>query len=238
MPRAIKNILYFRQDISPFLVHLTKTTEEGIGAKDALENIIRERKLVAGEVPMSDVRFGISNDDIKKQYCRAISFTETPLNEIHCLLEIAGRTCQLEAYGLVFMKDKLRKKGVSPVLYINNEEGDKMEVIRALCLLIKIEPESAKQILPLISSFGKRLVTEGNIDFLWEREWRYPSVKGDLQFNKNDVFVGLCPDGETSYFERLFPDVQFVDCQRNMKWYAKKIVDAKDRFPDFKHSVV
>jgi len=235
--RNIKEILYFRGDISPFLIHLTKPNK-GRTAECNLEKIIRERKLIAGESSISDARLEIHNKDREKQYCRAISFTETPLNEIHCLLDIAGRSCDLEPYGLVFLKEKLRIKGVAPVFYLNNEGNNKLSVIKALCRLIEIEPESAKQILPLISSFGKKLLDPTKtINFLWEREWRYPSVEGDLQFNESDVFVGICPDGKINHFERLFSGVQFVDCQRNMKWYASKLVVARQQH-DMKFSVI
>jgi len=160
MLRGIRNILYFRGDISPFLIHLTKPAEEEEGTYPAdfvLEHIIRRRRLAAGENPISDARFGIEGENaeqLKSEYCRAVSFTETPLSEIHCLLEILERTegYQLEPYGLVFLKYKLRKKGVSPVLYLNNEEKDKMEVVRTLCKLIGGESDdTAKQILPLVS---------------------------------------------------------------------------------------
>jgi len=63
--------------------------------------------------------------------------------------------------------------------------------VSELCKLREYDVEAAKQILPLISVFGKKLRASGEIDFLWEREWRYPSVYGDLQFDENDVFVGL-----------------------------------------------
>jgi hypothetical protein len=136
------------------------------------------------------------------------------------------------------MKNRLRKKGVSPVLYLNNEEKDKKNVVEALCQLIVIAPESGEQILPLISTFGKKLLDPTkDIDFLWEREWRYPSAKGDLQFDENDVFVGICPDDEIRQFEILFPKVKFVDCKRNMKWYVKKLIEARKRL-EVKSSVI
>ncbi len=245
MLRGIRNILYFRGDISPFLIHLTKSAEVAgreLPADFVLNHIISLRRLAAGENPISDARFGIEGENaeqLRSEYCRAVSFTETPLSEIHCLLEILERKkgYQLEPYGLVFLKDKLRKKGVSPVLYLNNENGDKVEVVKALCQLIGGESDdAAKQILPLVSSFGKRLIeTEKTIDFLWEREWRYPSARGDFRFNITDVFVGICPDSEIKYFEKLFTGVKFIDCQRSMKYYAKKLVETKkDRYQWFK----
>jgi hypothetical protein len=133
---------------------------------------------------------------------------------------------------------KLCERGVSPVIYLNNELKDKEKVIQAMCKLKDSDPDSAKEILPLISVFGKLLKKEGDIDFLWEREWRYPSVKGELQFSEDDIFIGICPDVEISDFEGLFPGVKFVDCQRNMKWYANKLIEARKKHPDIRVSVV
>ena len=238
MERDINDVLIFREDISPFLVHLTKSIEGGKSAKEVLVQIIKQKKLIASENPIGEVKWLIKDADKEKQYCRAISFTETPLNAIHCLIDIKRRKFELESYGLVFMKKRLSERGASPVLYLNNEKNDKEEVVQALLKLIDDAPKVAKQILPLISTFGKGLVADYDIDFHWEREWRYPSVKGDFRFKKKDVFVGLCPDNEKEDFEKLFPGVCFVDCRRNMKYYAKELVDSKDRFPDFKFSVV
>jgi hypothetical protein len=192
---------------------------------------------MAGPEPISDARFFISSAEKKNQFCRAVSFTETPLNEIHCLLEIEGRRVQLEPYGLVFLKEKLQKKGVAPVFYLNNELNDKGIVLQALCTWIENYPEHAKKIIPLISTFGAGLLSRGRIDFSWEREWRYPSVMGNLGFEPTDVFVGICPNDEIEYFEGRFPDINFVDCQRNMKWYANKLIQMR-RTRNLKCSVV
>lgn len=235
--RNIDDVLVFREDISPFLIHLTKPGK-GKSAKQILEKIIEEKKLIAGEEGISCAKWVINNLEKEKQFCRATSFTETPLNAIHCLVDIEKRKFPLEAYGLVFLKERLSERGVSPVLYLNNEQNDKTEVIEALLPLMADAPEVAKEILPLIATFGKGLVADYDIDFRWEREWRYPSVKGDFEFEEDDVFVGLCPHKWKDDFEELFPGVRFVDCRRNMKYYAKELVDAKDRFPDFKFSVV
>jgi len=241
MARDINDVLIFRGDISPFLVHITRDKQVGTNvvmpAATVLRKIIRNKQLIAGDDAMSDSRFFIYSQQQRKDYCRAISFTETPLNEIHSFLKIIGRSCNFEPYGLVFIKRKLCEKGVSPVFYINNEKADKLEVVEALCQWRNSAPEHAKQILPLISSFGKRLLTEKEIDFSWEREWRYPSVNGNLEFDEDDVFVGICPHDEISQFQSLIPGVPFVDCQRNMKWYAKKLISARQHH-DLKYPVV
>jgi hypothetical protein len=249
MTRDIQDILYFRSDISPFLVHLTRDRNENRGdAKATLRKIITEGKLISGEDEISDVRYGGKTSDMsppdKKKYFAAVCFTETPLNEVHCLLEIDRRSIDLRSYGLVFLKNALHKKGVCPVFYVNNEKADMDGVFQALFSLIKTHPEEAAKVLPLFAVFGQKVQPpgaevrpNGPIDFRWEREWRYPSVSGDLEFTDRDVFVGLCPHDEISNFEQLFPGVGFVDPQRNMKWYAKKLIEVRQRL-DLKYSVV
>jgi len=241
MARDIKDVLIFRDDISQFLVHMTRDKKDRaiitMPAAAVLRKIIRDRELIASEIAMSDSRFFIYSPQQRKDYCRAISFTETPLNEIHSFLKIIGRSCDFQPYGLVFIKKKLREKGVSPVFYINNEKYDKLEVVEALCQLRNFTPEHAKQILPLLSTFGKQLRRDEKINFLWEREWRYPGINGNLEFDEDDVFVGICPHDDISRFQSLFPVVPFVDCQRNMKWYAKKLISARQHH-DLKSPVV
>jgi hypothetical protein len=248
--RNIDDVLHFREDISPFLVHLTRgtTSEGGIPAYDALRQIITTMSLKPGRRLVSQARFGIwtmgLTDEQKSRYFSAICFTETPLNEVHCLLDIAYRDIHLSQYGLVFLKDTLLQRGVSPVLQFNNIGGDKNSLIQALCSLIGTSPSEAEAFLPLISTFGKKIQApgtatppEGNLDFRWEREWRYPYAKGPLIFDPNDIFIGLCPDDRISEFERLLPGVGFVDPVRNVKWYATKLLQARQRL-DIKFSVL
>src|SRR5437867_752155 len=56
--REITDILNFRGDISPFLVHLTRDAKDGRPARDVLHRIIDERRLIAGPSTISDARFG------------------------------------------------------------------------------------------------------------------------------------------------------------------------------------
>jgi hypothetical protein len=119
---------------------------------------------------------------------------------------------------------------------LNNELGDKPPLIEALAGLIEENPEIARQILPFIAIFGKKLPPEcegnpppGRIDFLWEREWRWPYMSGDLSFDTQDVFIGLCPHDEIEAFERLFPRVRFVDPRRTMRWYSTQLVEMRQR---------
>ncbi len=246
--RNIDDILKFREDLSPFLVHLTRATD-ATTAKEKLEAILECGQLRAGRT-YGDVHYGMStddwaqlDDDTKMEFFGAISLTETPLNEIHCLLEIQGRQVNLEPYGLVMLRERLKMRGVSPVLYLNNEQTDKDVVVQALCELRARSPEAAKQILPLMAFFGNKLKPPnrrtrsiGRNDWHWEREWRLPASYGPLQFEAEDVFVGLCPHSDIEYFEGL-AGFQFVDPRRNMKYYAAKLIDARQRL-DLKVSVV
>lgn len=243
--RNITEILHFREDISPFLVHLTKSYDDK-SAADNLTSILTSMELRCGATLVSDARFGIDVRDLtgeeRQRFFCAIAFTETPLNEIHCLLEIGGRAVNLEPYGVVLLKDAAMRRGVSPVLYLNNFQRDKDAVLRALCSLIEASPKDAEQILPLVAIFGEKAqggitVPVGQIDFRWEREWRYVSAKGPYHLVNEEIFMGLCPHDEIDQFEANFPPLGFIDPRRNMKWYADKLIAARQRC-DLKYSVV
>lgn len=256
MPRDIDDILHFRSDISPFLVHLTRPglhvepRDEGRTAGENLKRILKDGAVQPGVFAdqVSDARFGYytrdMDEDDKRRFFGAVCFTETPLNEVHCLLEIRGRSIDLSPYGLLFLKDSLAEAGVSPVFYMNNKARQADPVIRGLCRLIDRDPDTAEAVLPLIAVFGMQVTARGaeerdaEIDFRWEREWRYPASCGPLRFDDNMVFVGLCPHDEIDEFEALAPEgVEFIDPRRNMKWYATKLIRARQRLR-MKHSVV
>jgi hypothetical protein len=243
--RDIAEILLFRGDLSPFLVHLTRSFDE-VSARTRLRHILNERRLVPGDSRVSDVRFGGNTNQIEadeqKRLFSAICFTETPLSEIHCLLEIGGRAVNLEPYGLVFLKTRLRTREVSPVIYINNEGGAGDDAIKALFTL---RPHAfSHRVLPLVAVFGLKVWPPGaparppgRVDFLWEREWRRPAALGNLEFGAEDIFCGLCPHDEIADFEIAYPPLKFIDPTRNMKWYAQSLIHSRQRL-DLKHSVV
>ena len=237
--RDIEDVLKFRADLSPFLVHLTKTINER-SAKHNLYSILESKALKYGDESISEAKYGCNfiDEESRRLYFGAVSFTETPLNEIHCLLQIGGRKTDLAPYGLVFVRKRCMEKGVSPVLYLNNLRGDKNDVVEALCSLIGERPEAASKILPLISFFGRFLTPRvgkapqretNEMDFTWEREWRYASDKACFNFDEQDIFIGLCPDAEIHEFEKHFEWLSFVDPKRNMKWYAEKLLGATER---------
>ena len=121
--RDIEDILLFRDDISPFLAHLTKATAK-VSASQTLEAILHQKLLIAGGGPVSDIRYGGNTKQFNAQqvsefFC-AVCFIETPLSEVHCLLDIDYRQLNLEPYGLVFLKDRWQK---GPGSHISGEES-------------------------------------------------------------------------------------------------------------------
>ncbi len=243
MNRSIDDVLDFRNDISPFLVHLTRK-KGNRSAKKILSDIISSKKLLQSGAKISDTRFGCT--DVKwdaekvKTLFSAICFTETPLNEIHCLLEIKNRTVQLEPYGLVFLKKNLRPKNISPVLYLNNYGVPINDLLSVLGNMVTSAgyPKELNRLFPLFSSIGKKLTAHrsGIYDFSWEREWRLPYCFGDFDIDfDHDVFIGLCPHTEIDEFEKLTATILgkpilFIDPRRNAKWYAKKLIDRRRKF--------
>lgn len=245
--RDIDDILLFRGDISPFLVHLTKMSGE-TASSQILRQILDHCALIAGTSRVSDIQYGgFTNnllEDQVREFFSAACLTETPLSEIHCLLEINSRQINLEPYGVVFLKNNLQTRGVSPVCYLNNESANKDSVVQALYSLIESHPEEAKQILPLFSVFGQKIrhpgartAPVGDVDFCWEREWRYPASNGNFNFTFEDIFVGLCPHNEIEDFEASYQPLRFIDPRRPMKWYATKLIEARHR-SNLRHSVV
>jgi hypothetical protein len=246
MPRDITDVLHFRGDLSPFLVHLTRRTEMH-SATDVLGQILQTSELRQSQTQVSDARFAFRTFDIQEaerpRFLSAICLTETPLSEIHCLLNIERRTVNLEPYGLVLLKDRLKQRGVGPVYYVNNYKDDKRALLRTLGELWRTAPEIAEQLVPMIALCGNRVTPPGAqaqvgvVDFIWEREWRLPFCYGNLGFTNDDVFCGLCPDAEIETFEALLPGVGFIDPQKNMTWYATKLIAARQRL-NLKTSVV
>ena len=123
------------------------------------------------------------------------------------------------------------------MVYVNNKQGDKNLFITRLCELTKKHQLSAEKILPLISVFGEPLesVRGGfshmpDLDFRWEREWRYGSKDGSFQFERSDVLLGLCPIGSVAPLEKQFSPLKFIDPRMNMDFVYEKFEDALDRW--------
>lgn len=267
MSRTIDEILHFRRDVSPFLVHLTRDGSDQEWwlptgtAKERLMNIIQQKALVQSTNWVSRVALVNNNPQVIPQtdtqkYFSAVSFTETPLEQVQCLLNIEGRRVDLQPYGLVFRRDCLSQRHVSPVFYLNNTSGDVEPILKAYLEMCETQPDAAEKVVPLVDFFGHRIERGiaqtnpvGDYDFSWEREWRLPYCFGNFTFNASDVFIGLCPEADIDEFEDLFarafgdlPGVpvgrlQFIDPRRPLQWFASKLINARQRM-DLPYSVV
>jgi len=248
--RDIGGVVERRGDISPYLVHFTKDSADGTHpAKAVLEEIIRERQLRPGQTEVSAVKYGGYTADMdvgdRRRFFGAICFTETPLNQLHAMIQIQGTGIRLSKYGLVFSKVALARKNVQPVYYLNNELGDKDLTVQTLFGLIDTALRSPTDLLPLFEVFGQKIKgphmhqrPQGNVDFCWEREWRRPAKYDQLTLERKDILMGLCPESECRQFTELANTsfgvtgddaIDFIDPLQSMDFNASTIDRARER---------
>lgn len=204
-----------KHDFSPFLVHLTRDNDE-FCARDVLKTILDENTLRAyNHYCYFSKALNESQSAAIQNKFRVVCFTETPIDQIDVLLSpVVGRAFKPEPYGLVFKKNYIRGKGGNPVFYVTKQIAKPMydllyeEHIRGK----KQVPEQLCKLLALVS-----VCEEGN-DWHWEREWR---IVGDLKFDLNDIYCGLCPEDDISYFEAKYAPVKFI----SPSWGINKILD-------------
>lgn len=183
-----------REDLSRFLVHLTRDYD-GEVARSNLISILNEKRICARNaycLVMHKIKqMGFSN--LLKSQFKTVCFTETPLTQIKQLVsDIEGRRIQLKPYGLVFWKDDLFEKGASPAVYINAKGTSISQFLLdafdsifknvATCKKLKrVEPAHDKNIVHYYSLIN---VVKDKHDFLGEREWRH---HGDFEFRYADI---------------------------------------------------
>ena len=192
-----------REDISRFLVHLTRNYE-GSSSKSNLINILQYKTLSARNahcLVMHKIRRMGFSEVLKKKF-NTVCFTETPLTQIKQLVsEIKGRKIQLKPYGLIFWKDDLFERGSSPAVYINakgtsidkfllNEFDSIFKNVKTLKKLKSLEAEHYKNIVHYYSLIN---VVKDEHDFMWEREWRH---HGDFNFRYSDIVAIIAKDPE------------------------------------------
>ena len=216
-PLTGEEFLDKKRDYSPLLVHLTKDYLDGDGnivlpAKSVLDMILSETELKAFNY-FCIFKDGLDSLDVAiKNKFRVVCFTETPIDQIDMLLyEVRGKKLKHAPYGLVFKKEDIRKKGGNPVFYLAgnlslplwklfNNAGETQY------------SEGENKVLALVNK------CDDSIDFHWEREWR---IVGSLKFEIADIYCGLCPGEEISYFEGKYPPIVFI----SPRWGIGKILD-------------
>src|ERR1700674_3474124 len=112
--QTIYDLLSRRTDLSSFIIHLTRDTEDTERhrehtAQTNLKRILRTR-IIEARTPFGPAMSKGRKKDRDSQRC--VSFTETPLEHINRLAcEIPGRKMRLSSFGLAFAKMKAREKG-------------------------------------------------------------------------------------------------------------------------------
>lgn len=199
-----------KRDFSHLLVHLTRA-DDTFPARGVLECILDEHTLRAyGYHCIFQEEIKSLDKDIQTKF-KVVCFTETPLDQVEVLLErVEGRTFILEPYGLVFKKDYIREKGGNPVFYITGNLSAPLWKLYNDAKDTKCAGEENK-VLALINK------CDDAIDFHWEREWR---IVGNLDFDLNDIYCGLCPQEEIPDLESKYR-VKFIDPH----WGINKILD-------------
>jgi len=201
-----------KKDYSPFLVHLTRNNGER-SSKEILECILKEQVLKAyNYFCLFNNKLNVLNDDIKNRF-KVVCFTETPIDQINLLLErVQGRNKRFESYGLVFEKNYIRKKvrGGNPTFYAAESLFDTLWQIYESAEDSNFSHEEYN-FLALVNKY------DTNVDFHWEREWR---ITGNFKFELAEIFCGLCPEKEMTFFETIYSPVKFI----SPTWGINKIL--------------
>jgi hypothetical protein len=238
-----------RADLSPFLVHLTRSgrvklwgdiagrSEDEfltLNAEASLQRIIKSSRIEA-KSPFGYFNFKIpyrkkngtlinANSRVQRAWLRSVCFTETPVDAIGFQCQFnPTRRCQFEPFGLAFFESPVRKARGNPIFYVDSENANlrsSLDVIPA-----SIVCEGFAPMMPFFECFGKPIYSGGGsakeIDFRWEREWR---IVGDFEFSKLDVAFGLCPEERISGFESLVSrNYLFVDPFWSKERLAEKL---------------
>ncbi|WP_131807627.1 abortive infection system antitoxin AbiGi family protein [Mycolicibacterium wolinskyi] len=174
---TIAEMLHRRNDLSTFLVHFTKPSDDDESGFDALKSILWNWRIEA-RTPYGAAR----NHPWAADSQRVVCFTETPLEHSWTMTrELAERrTANFGPYGVAFTKTHARREGCNPVWYVNHTRGTDWPTL-AIDDAVSREtrPYSDRQsifrVTPFIEQMGDWSGPEGvnRKEFWWEREWRH-----------------------------------------------------------------
>ncbi len=178
-----------REDISRFIVHLTKDFE-GRPAPANLLSILETHTIYArNHYCLFENKLKEHPTEIREKFYVAC-MTETPLNQVKNMFNIEVRAVNFKPYGIVFNKSDIEDSYYgSPCIYANGKNKD---MIKAYWEMFKSSKANSfadgfPQIGALIHMFNK----DKDFDFSWEREWR---VLGDSDFKPQDVIAIISED--------------------------------------------
>ncbi|MFD8315929.1 abortive infection system antitoxin AbiGi family protein [Kitasatospora purpeofusca] len=219
---SIESLLHRRNDLSTFLVHLTRGTGDGSAADDDaakanLMSILRGQKLEARTVYGMARDLAVKYSEIAKTQ-RTVCFTETPLEHVWMMCEdIERRDMKFKGYGVAFTKTFARRRGVNPVWYLDISPGHDFltnPVNRMVAEAAKIAEggdifaewdavdADILRLTPFMETMGK-MNNGGRKEFWWEREWRHI---GDFTFFAKDIVAVFGPEDWHSEARRFMTD--------------------------------
>lgn len=202
LTRALDGAVSGREDLSRYLVHLTRDTVGEFGmqtdARTNFDSILTSRVILARKPHCMFNRKLASLPQEGHDLLKVVCFTEVPLSYLHKLTgAIAGRSTHLSSYGFVFKRRHLMSQGAQPVVYVNNYAGVD-DYRRAFDALFDATAAAhdyslpAWRILPYVNAMHEKY------DFHWEREWRHV---GDFSFNHSDLVCLVVPEDDKAKME-------------------------------------
>lgn len=217
MAKRIEDLLHRRNDLSTFLVHLTRDAD-GETARDNLLNILVTRELEA-RTPMGLGSAYFENEEFAATQ-RMVCFTETPLEHVWMMCEeIEFRTVTMAPYGVVFTKTWARRRGVNPVMYIDITAGHNwltgplnqmLDVAHAGHAIVRegdgfARVDLAHSPIAALTPFLEPMGRPGNVrrEWWWEREWRH---RGNLFFQWWDLVAVFVPQDDHAAFAESFDE--------------------------------
>lgn len=244
----IEDLLQRRTDLSTFLVHLTRTSDD-LSARDRLLNILVEGRLRCGQV------LGMAADKANEHRDRqpalfasqqVVCFTETPLEHAWMMCaQIETRQIDFSSYGLAFTKTWGRSKGINPVWYLDiSARGiewltEPVNRIVAEAIAAGRFDHDIFKLTPFLEQMGPTAVARK--EFWWEREWRL--ARRDLWFEPPDIVVVLVPSDDQAALlvdldslrqrggirQGYFAGLSLIDPLWGLERIIAKLADVPDR---------
>lgn len=211
-----KRITHDREDLSPYLVHLTRDTAHP--AFSNLKSIIKQ-----GCIEAHSCDFPFHNEfenHIKQAFSlNTCSFTDTPESQLKNLTrEDLKRKKNLQPYGIALNKNTIIKANGNPVHYVYGRDLQVYYNYRIREILDELKTSGTvsggpggnhaflTQVLPFI-----KYVTEKN-NWAWEREWK---VTGHFRFKEDDIVkIYVRNEIEADEIRQLLPNKKrlIVNC--------------------------
>ena len=206
----IKELLHRRTDLSTFVIHWSRDTDDGVTALDNLKRIL-DSGLLKARSPMGAAGYTLRSMrqegtlgekalDKALRTQHVVCFTETPLEQAWSIVcDIEGRENRLKPYGLAFTKVQARTLGINPVWYLDMTPGHDWLTNHVATLVKRAALEGTfgddpiSKLTPFMEGMGKWNIgpSTSKKEFWWEREWRHV---GNLQFDPFACAVVLCPE--------------------------------------------